>query len=150
MKGYGKHNAREVLAKLEALIATLENPFGPRYVLVHDVKDELSIFDWWTNRLGLTKLRDMRKFLREAIRLGYEGYVCFYVGVSGCSNGMWAYKEQTTNGYSPDGACLYKSFTPEYNYWRVIDEDGTRHPGKEEYDTITTIRALENLFRELN
>ena len=148
MKDYTKYNAREVLENVEVLIG-----FGKSYDM-KDVYEMLSIFDWWVDKLSQTKLKDMRKFLKEAIKLGYRGYVCFKVGAEGCANGMWAYKVPTTDGFSPEGDFIYKSFTPSYNYWDILYDVGeARHKklsetvGKE-YDGLKTIRDLENAIYE--
>lgn len=117
---------------------------------IADVYDDLSIFDWWNEYLSKSQLKDMRRFLKEAIKLGYTGYVCFKVGATGCANGMWAHKEETTDGYSPDGECLYKSFTPAYNYWSVKTASGKWVPdGDDKYDSIKTIKQLESLISAL-
>ena len=48
------------------------------------------------------------------------------VGATGCANGMWAYKEESKDGYySPEGGCLYRSFTPAYTDWDIRDDNGT-------------------------
>lgn len=92
----------------------------------------------------------MRKLLKEAIKLGYTGYVCFKVGAAGCANGMWAYKEESTTGYAPDGECLYKSFTPSYCYWSVKTVSGEWLPeGDDDYDPIKTIKQLESFVNSL-
>ena len=114
------------------------------YFCMDAVCAELSIFDWWKEHLSLSQLKDMRKFLKEAIKLGYTGYVCFKVGTKRCANGMWAYKALSTDGYSPKGAALYKSFTPDYNYWSVCDDNEKWYKG----DELTTIKALENYLAE--
>ena len=146
-----KNNAEEILAKVEELI--LEAETKPRWMnryKITDVYDELSIFDWWNEYLSKSQLKDMRRFLKEAIKLGYTGYVCFKVGATGCANGMWAHKEETTDGYSPDGECLYKSFTPAYNYWSVKTASGKWVPeGDDKYDSIKTIKQLESLISAL-
>ena len=134
--------AESVLAEVERLIAD-----GYLYPIVQ-VRRELSIFDWWPRYLSQTKLKDMRKFLREAIKLGYTGYVCFKVGATGCANGMWAHVEQSTNGFSPDGKVLYKSFTPEYNYWSFSEDGHTFYPSREHYRDIRTIKQLEQAIKE--
>ena len=77
-----KYNANKVLEKLEAMI---ERGCSRE---IRQVYDDLSIFDWWPERLTITHMKQMRTFLREAIKLGYDGYVCFKVGASGCANGM--------------------------------------------------------------
>lgn len=148
-------NAQEVLFEVEAKIEYLEKwqdeyKSGitwekPRFK-IDDVFEELSIFDWWNDYLSLAQLKDMRKFLKEAIKLGYTGYVCFKVGATGCSNGMWAHKEESETGYSPDGECLYKSFTPAYNYWQVKTADGRWIPEGNDYDSIKSARQLEKFL----
>ena len=133
-------NAEEVLEQVERLIEQ-----GGRYRITN-VFHILSIFDWWNDYLSQTQLKDMRKFLKEAIKLGYTGYVCFKVGATGCANGMWAHKKESETGYSPDGECLYKSFTPAYNYWQVKTEDGRWIPEDNDYDSIKTIKQLEKML----
>ena len=97
MNNYTMYNANNVLQKLEKLIS------NGRTVEIRDVCDELSIFDWWPETLPISRMKQMQSFLKNAIRLGFTGYVCFKVGASGCTNGMWAHKESSTNGFSPDG-----------------------------------------------
>ena len=141
MKNEFTNNAEQVLASVEKYIKDYRRP-----IRIWDVCNELSIFDWWVDNLSRSKLKDMRRFLREAIKLGYTGYVCFKVGATYCANGMWAHKKpKTEDGYSPDGAFLYKSFTPDYNYWDIQDDDGKYITSKNhiEYDAITTIKQLE-------
>lgn len=156
---YKKYNAENVLAEVNKLIAELDEKKAkvpkyfsgkPRYRVkgynMDDVYERLSIFDWWTNTLGYSKLVQMRSFLREAIKLGFTGYVCFKVGASGCANGMWASTEESTNGYSPDGGeTLYRSFTPDYTYWSFT-RNGEFLPCKETFDSVKTVKDLENLF----
>ena len=151
---YKKYNAENVLAEVDKLIAELDEKkrnaikdiWGRPYSRVKgyrmfDVYDRLSIFDWWTNTLGYTKLTQMRGFLREAIKLGFTGYVCFKVGAHGCANGMWASTVESTNGYSPDdGETLYRSFTPDYTYWSFT-RNGEWMP--KAFDSIKTVRQLE-------
>ena len=81
------------------------------------VYDELSIFDWWNETLSMSQLKQMKKFLETALNLGFTGYACFKVGAAGCSHGMWAYKNETTDGYSPDGDVLHHSFRSGDNYY---------------------------------
>lgn len=142
-----KNNAEEILTVVEAKIKELENWYRGR-LRIYNVCQELSIFDWWNEYLSVSQLKDMRKFLREAIKLGYTGYVCFKVGATGCANGMWAHKNETEDGYSPDGECLYKSFSPEYNYWQVKTAEGKWIPN-DKYDSIKTIKQLEELINNL-
>lgn len=125
----GKNNRFEVAECVAKRIKELED-FKARSgyakkIAIIDVCDELSIFDWWKDYLSLSQLKQMKKFLDLAEKLGYNGYVCFKVGAKYCSNGMWAHKEETTTGYSPDGECLYRSFTPEYTAFDRKFEDGS-------------------------
>jgi len=142
-KDYKEYNAQPVLERLEAMI---ERGFSRD---IRQVYDELSIFDWWKDRLSVSQMKQMRTFLKEAIKLGYTGYVCFKVGASGCSNGMWAHKKETTTGYSPDGDAIYRSFTPDYTYYS-FQKDGVWYPkegdpnnGNMKYDSLKTIKMLE-------
>lgn len=84
---------------------------------IDSVFEELSIFDWWNETLSMSQLKQMRKFVETAISLGFTGYVCFKVGAKHCSHGMWAYKNESTNGYSPDGDTLFHSFRAGDNYY---------------------------------
>lgn len=81
------------------------------------VYNELSIFDWWNDTLSMSQLKQMKKFVETAIILGFTGYVCFKVGAKGCAHGMWAHKNESTDGYSPDGDVLFHSFRSGDNYW---------------------------------
>ena len=154
---YAKYNAEAVLAVVDEYINELEDEKEKRgragRLLIKKVYDELSIFDWWNEYLSLTQLQDMQKFLREAIKLGYTGYVCFKVGATGCAKGMWANTEPTTTGYSPNGcAFLYKSFTPAYNYWTAYDKDGNElgmRLGKDCSEAFKTIKDLEQALKEV-
>lgn len=143
MNNYTMYNANNVLQKLEKLI------YNGRTVEIRDICKELSIFDWWPETLPISRMKQMKSFLKNAIRLGFTGYVCFKVGTSGCANGMWAHKESSTNGFSPDGDVLYRSFTPDYTYWSaningnwIPDIDG------ESYDSCKTVKELEKLLKE--
>ena len=156
---YKKYNAQSVLLAVEKYIRILEMKhnfhykWSCRYKLkIRDCYDELSIFDWWHENLSISQLKQMRSFLKEAIKLGYTGYVCFKVGASGCANGMWADKVPTTDGYSPKGEFLYRSFSPDYTYWDICDYSNGYAKGEafklseavgKEYDELTTIKALE-------
>ena len=165
---YKKYNAQPVLLAVEKWIRIIEmreKMYGKynkwiyrRYYRItkREAYDDLSIFDWWTEYLTIGELKQMRTFLREAIKLGYTGYVCFKVGASGCANGMWADRQPTTNGYSPKGGdFLYRSFTPDYTYWEICyndkygDEKDTlsKRVGKR-YDELKTIKDLENALKE--
>ena len=143
---YKDKNAEPVLEKLEQLInAGWSRP-------MRSVYNDLSIFDWWTERLSVNQMKQMRTFLKEAIKLGFTGYVCFKVGASGCANGMWAHKEESTDGYSPDGDCIYRSFTPDYTYY-ATKKDGKFYPGEEtdgaKYDSCKTTKQLEELLARI-
>lgn len=143
-KNYCKYNAQNVLNALEHHI---ERGFSRD---MRDVYDELSIFDWWTERLSVSQMKQMRTFLKNAIRLGYKGYVCFKVGASGCANGMWAHTEPTTTGYSPDCDYLYRSFSPDYTYWVASIDDKTYPASTDElYNSCKTVKQLEQLLKEI-
>lgn len=143
-KNYYKYNAQNVLNVLEHHI---ERGFSRD---VRDVCDELSIFDWWTERLSISQMKQMRTFLKNAIRLGYTGYVCFKVGASGCANGMWAHTEPTTTGYSPDCDYLYRSFSPDYTYWVASIGDKSYPASTDElYNSCKTVKQLEKLLKEI-
>lgn len=135
-ENYSNYNAAPVLNRLEQLI---DRGFSRRIV---DIYDDLSIFNWWPEKLTINHMKQMRTFLREAIKLGYTGYVCFKVGASGCANGMWAHKKESTTGYSPDGDCLYRSFTPDYTYWQFRKNDKW-FPETEHYDDLKKAKDLE-------
>lgn len=166
---YEKFNAKNVLANVEKHIDWLEHPekseveisgyirlqdgslvespyHGKRhYFDMRDVCEDLSIFDWWNDKLSMSQLKDMRKFLREAIKLGYTGYACFKVGATGCANGMWVNKKESTNGYSPDGACIYKSFTPDYECWSVSPDGNRFFPNGDDWNSAKTIKQFEKI-----
>ena len=153
-----RNTAAEVLKRVEAKIAWLEeHPYVK--LRIGDIYDEFSIFDWWPEYLSKSHLQKMRQFLREAIKLGYGGYVCFKVGATGCANGMWAHTElETDAGYSPNHCpCLYRSFTPAYTYWSVTNTagewewagqypDGGTH--NQHYADLKTIKQLEAYIDE--
>ena len=113
------NNVPRILATVDSYIFRMERENIKRYK-IDKVFEDLSIFDWWNEYLSKSQLKEMRRFLATALELGYDGYVCFKVGASGCSNGMWAHKEKSTNGYSPDGDFLFRSFTPSYLEWAVM------------------------------
>ena len=155
--GYSKYNAKAVLAEVDALIADYEERkerathhghqmYRVSGYNIRSVYERLSIFDWWVNTLGIAHLKQMRSFLREAIKLGFNGYVCFKVGARGCANGMWAHTVESKDGYSPDeGEVLYRSFTPAYTYWSFT-RNGEWMPDREKYDSLKTIGQLEKAF----
>lgn len=130
MENYKKYNREEVLKNVEKRIAESEAQraklpyYGFKKFRIREVCNELSIFDWWNEYLSLSQLKQMRSFLITAGKLGYNGYVCFKVGAAGCAHGMWASKAESTNGYSPDGECLYHSFRSGDNYYDVQLADG--------------------------
>lgn len=149
-----RNTAAEVLKRVEEYLAKTQSRF-----LIRSVCDDLSIFDWWPEYLSKSRLQEMRQFLKEAVKLGYTGYVCFKVGATGCANGMWAHTElETDEGYSPSHCpTLFRSFTPAYRYWDVTDKDGNwdfegKYTDKEDrennYDKIKTIKQLEAFIEE--
>jgi len=133
-------NANEALKNVNILISDLEDANANNWCdykrmtyvgwsgnkkayRIGKIYDEVGIFDWWNEKLSLSQLKQMRNFLTTAIKLGYTGYVCFKVGASGCSHGMWAHKKESTTGYSPNGAVLFHSFRSGDNYWDACDDN---------------------------
>lgn len=145
-KNFENKNTEKVMELVKAHIERLEKRDYARYVLIDRVYDELSIFDWWKNTLSLTDLKNMYRFLNIAHKLGYNGYVCFKVGCSGCSNGMWASKETSTDGYSPDGDFIYRSFTPDYISWDA-EVDGELLSEKYK-DSEMSLQKLKGILAE--
>lgn len=128
MGKYSKHNRFEV-ANQVAIALRLDETYKEKYHCypkrsISEVCDMFSIFDWWTSQLSHSQIKQMEKFLKVACDLGYNGYVCFKVGVAGCAHGMWAYKEESTDGFSPDCEFLYHSFRNGDNYWDIRLHDG--------------------------
>lgn len=136
-------NTAEVLENVQKCITELEEAdkvatwkldhkrfyrqYGSKVATVFNtdaVYKELNIFDWWKETISKTTLKEMESFLKTAIKMGYTGYACFKVGASGCANGMWANKEESIDGYSPDGECIYRSFTPDYVCWDAQLKNG--------------------------
>lgn len=133
-----KGNRFEVAENVAKRIAELEERKRMGYrgrwlrLRIADVCEELSIFDWWNEELSLSQLKQMQKFLKVAEQLGFNGYVCFKVGAAGCSHGMWAHREESKDGYSPDGVTLHHSFRSGDNYWDCKTEDGKWLTDKDE------------------
>ena len=147
MTKYANSNAKPVLANVEKSIEDIQHTWNHR-LRIREVCDQLSIFDWWNDELSATQLKAMKSFLTTAIKLGYDGYVCFKVGAKYCASGMWAYKAESTDGYSPKGACIYRSFQSGGNYWDACDEDGCWLASCDgDYDRIRTARQLENVIK---
>lgn len=115
---------------------------------ISNVCDDLSIFDWWVEDLSVSRMKDMRTFLRTAKDLGFSGYVCFKVGAEGCASGMWAHREESTDGYSPKGCeFMYRSFQCKNNYWDVISADYTHlTDSMPSFDSIRTARQLKAAY----
>lgn len=128
-------NANTVLSNINSCIAELEELQGKntlpnpdrmvwkgysndKYYKISGVCEELNIFDWFTETLSLSQLKQMKKFVETAIKLGFTGYTCFKVGAKYCAHGMWVHKNESTTGYSPDdGDVLYHSFRSGENYY---------------------------------
>ena len=130
-------NARECLVNVENLIEELNDVnlgyesmdlnrmtwkgFSSKKVFkIEAICDECGIFDWWNETLTVTQLKQMRTFLKQAIKLGFTGYVCFKVGTAGCSHGMWAYKNESDD-------VLYHSFRAGDNYFDMCINDTWMH-----------------------
>ena len=141
MGKYSDKNAEPVLIKVENFI---DDGYSRN---IRSVYDDLSIFDWFTERLSVTQMKQMRTFLKEAIKLGYTGYVCFKVGAHYCANGMWAHKEESTDGHSPKGDFLYRSFSPDYTYWEAkINDKSYPEAAGFPYDSCHTINQLKEVM----
>ena len=152
-------NANECLNNVNELIVKMEVNKNWRYgygnrrsVRIADVCSDLGIFDWWDENLSLSQLKKMKRFLERSIALGFDKYVCFKVGAKHCSHGMWAHKDESTDGYSPDGDCLFHSFRAGENYWdaKLNGEwlhDRFEATGKDEFThkEIKGLVALANL-----
>lgn len=136
---YENFNAEHIRDLLEEHISKLENKTYNRSLAINSVYRELSIFDTFKNRLSITDLKNMRNFLNSAIELGFKGYACFKVGASGCANGMWCHVKPSTDGHSPDGDCLWRSFTPDYTEWALIVNDEIVYEG--------TLRGLKKALK---
>jgi len=116
-KDYSNSVPANVIANIDKL---LSNAYPGARWRIDNIYNELAIFDWWPEYLSISKLKQMKAFLQQAIKLGFDKYCCFKVGASGCANGMWASDAPTTDGYSPDNCkTIYHSFTPDYSYWDV-------------------------------
>ena len=151
-------NAREVLENIrqcinelmsgKSLRTTYRN--GGKRFYIENVCEELSIFDWWEPTLSLSQLRQMERFTQTAIKLGFTGYVCFKVGAAGCSHGMWAHTDVSTNGYAPDtGDCLHHSFRSGDNYWDIeIDGDWLSELHREEGKWQFTLNEVKAYIEE--
>lgn len=113
---------------VQQVIDNIDNLLEKKYLTPWDMRtvcNQLNIFDWFKEKLSVTDIKSMRAFCKQAQKLGFGAYAEFKVGASGCANGMWAYKEPSTTGYSPDGDYLFRSFTPDYTEWAFSKEDRT-------------------------
>ena len=90
----------------------------------------------------------MKRFLKQSIKLGFKGYVFFKVGIKGCINGMWAHKEESETGYSPDGPCLYKTFVDGSDYYLISLDGETYLRGKDNDTSIDTISEVKKIIEE--
>lgn len=115
---------------------------------IDNVYEELSIFDWWNNYLSISQLKQMKAFLKTAIKLGFKGYVCFKVGAVGCANGMWAHTEESANGYSPKGDAIYHSFVSNENYWDICE--GERGWHNDELTLATIKKILKKIKKSVD
>ena len=123
-------NIENAIAELESIQGSALNPNHDRYFRtswkndkyafkINAVYKELSIFDWWGKTLSLSQLKQMKNFVKSAIKLGFTGYTTFKVGEKGCSHGMWVAKEESEDGYNPDCDTLFHSFRNDTNYYDV-------------------------------
>lgn len=138
MADFKKYNAQNVLDRVQEIITAYRTQ-----LYIPDVYADLSIFDWWKSSLTLSDLKQMRTFLKAAVDLGFTGYVCFKVGAAGCAHGMWAHKEESTNGFSPECDFLYHSFRPGDNFWDAEINGDLLHNRTEKEDlTLAEIKSL--------
>lgn len=142
---YEMYNAENILKEVEKKIKILDDKKYYKYFVTREVYSELSIFDWWNNRISRNHLKQMRSFLKTAIKLGYKGYACFKVGASGCANGMWVHTEESTDGFSPDCDCIYHSFTPDYTRWDVC-VNGKWVNRKD--DKVLTLKDIKEILKK--
>ena len=148
MGKYENKNAAYVLDNVYQLLDDM-NESGTKSYRMFSVYSDLSIFDWFKENLTKSDLNKMRQFLEEAIKLGYDGYVCFKVGAKYCANGMWAHKAESEDGYSPRGEFIYRSFTTDYTCWDAKLEDGTMLSTIiGEWGAIKTAKQLEKALAE--
>ena len=144
------HEPKVILKNVEELIAKMEeSPYRHGHkVDMWSVCESLGIFDWWRNELSLSQLKQMRSFLKTTIKLGFDGYACFKVGAAECAHGMWANKEKSTTGFSPDGACIFHSFRSGDNYWGYCDSNNNWRHGdltlKDVKECISNDKGLVN------
>ena len=134
-------SVKDVLKNVEMYLERYEN--GETFT-IPQVYNDLNIFDWFNDSFSKRKLQTMRAFLKASIKFGYTGYCCFKVGSRGTANGMWAYKQKSTTGYSPDGEFIYRSFTPDYIEWAMIDADGNNLTGENEDET--TFKTWKDMY----
>ena len=139
-------NAQEVLTNIDKMLADAEE-YTKEYSTewrkarkkwrIREVYNDLGIFDWWDEYLSVSQLKSMKTFIQQGMKRGFCGYVCFKVGVKHCAHGMWISKKESTDGYSPDGACLYHSFRSCDNYWDMELDNGKwmheLYPDKEDF-----------------
>lgn len=149
---YSNKNAEVILANVNACITELKQANeagyfggmdtdrmtwkdyrGNKVFKIKAVYDELSIFDWWNDNLSMSQLKQMKRFLEQAIKLGFTGYACFKVGARGCANGMWVHQQESTTGYSPDGDAVYHSFVAGDNYWDICINGEWQHGWTHQY-----------------
>lgn len=136
----------EIKSRIDNMLAEAEaykkEWHAPKRWRIAKVCNDLSIFDWWNENLSVSQLKQMRKFVVEAIVRGYDGYACFKVGAAGCSHGMWAYEQQSIDGYSPDGPCLFHSFRTGDNYY------GLRLPNGNWVDGDLTLKQVDEIMAD--
>lgn len=160
-------NAKECLVNVEKLIEELDMANKAKYggmnynrmawkgwsskkvFKIKAICDECGIFDWWNETLSISQLKQMKTFLKQAIKLGFTGYVCFKVGAAGCSHGMWAHKEESNDGYSPKGDVLFHSFRSGDNYFDMKLNDIWLHEKYEVDDDSYDGFTLKEIKDEL-
>lgn len=145
----------EVLQNLDGVLTELyyqKKYYAQPKIPCTRVSQKLGIFDWFPEKLTISRLEDMQRFLREAKKLGFNGYCCFKVGGEGTASGKWAYKKDSIDGYSPKNCeCLYESFySTNQNYWKFSFDTDFFYPNGDDWNSIRKLKDIESLYYKLH
>ncbi len=137
-------NVRECLKTINHLLEGLENEetltekekqeYGyesdwyddKKYYDKYRVKNYIALERSERQRITKTMLKEMKKFLEKAQKMGFRGKVRFR---NGYDNGMWASTrdyDQATVEATKGQIVLYHSFETDSNYWQLLNEKGNR------------------------
>lgn len=122
-----KKTAEEVLKNVNKMLTEAEyykkhNGKIKWYLDSLKICEDLSIWKYQDRIMTVSKLKEMKKFLENAIKLGFTGHAFFLVGKKGYGHGMWVYKNY--HPYNKINECLYHSFVNGKNYYNYIDKEG--------------------------